>query len=229
MNKIKELIKSNSIVLMIMSSIYNIPFYILNFKKLIKNKIVLRGVFVKNTKLNINGEGNIIIIDKLTRLENVEINMYGDYGKLEIEEKCIIKNSNFWFEDFSSSIIIGKNTTFERVHIASLENNSKVTIGEDCMFSRGIEIRTGDSHAVIDLLTMKKVNKAKDIYIGNHVWVGANVTVLKGVSIPDGCVIGLGSIITKSINERNSIVVGVPAKIVRRSIKWCRENMVEKR
>ena len=54
----------------------------------------------------------------------------------------------------------------------------------------------------------------KPIVIGNDVWIGANVTVLKGVNIGDGAVIGAGSIVTKDIPEY-AIAVGNPAKVIR--------------
>ena len=47
--------------------------------------------------------------------------------------------------------------------------------------------------------------------IGNDVWVGANVTILKGVSIGDGAVIAAGAVVTKDV-EPYAIVGGVPAK-----------------
>lgn len=64
------------------------------------------------------------------------------------------------------------------------------------------------------------VNKYNDfipshakIRIGNNVWLGENVTILKGVSIGDDVVIGCGSIVTKDIPS-NSVAVGVPAKVI---------------
>ena len=51
------------------------------------------------------------------------------------------------------------------------------------------------------------------IKIGNNVCFGQNCTVLKGVEIGDNCIIGYGSLVTKSIPE-NSVAVGRPAKVV---------------
>jgi len=49
------------------------------------------------------------------------------------------------------------------------------------------------------------------IVVGNNVFIGMNTLILPGVSIGDNCVIGAGSIITRSI-EPNSVAVGAPAK-----------------
>ena len=52
------------------------------------------------------------------------------------------------------------------------------------------------------------------IKIGNNVWIGENVILLRGISIGNNCVIGAGSLITKNIPD-NCIVVGNPCKILR--------------
>ncbi|MDC7783887.1 DapH/DapD/GlmU-related protein [Priestia megaterium] len=54
----------------------------------------------------------------------------------------------------------------------------------------------------------------KNCEIGNDVWIGANSTILRGVSVGDGVVIGANSIVTKSVPPY-SIVAGNPAKIVK--------------
>ena len=52
------------------------------------------------------------------------------------------------------------------------------------------------------------------IYIGKRAWLGANVTVLPGVSIGDGAVIAAGAVVTKDV-PANSIAAGIPAKIIK--------------
>ena len=55
------------------------------------------------------------------------------------------------------------------------------------------------------------------LYIGNHVWIGMNATVMKGVTIGEYAIVGAGAIVTKYVPAR-AIVAGVPAKIIK-----CRE------
>jgi acetyltransferase-like isoleucine patch superfamily enzyme len=53
----------------------------------------------------------------------------------------------------------------------------------------------------------------KGIVIEDDVWIGANATILDGVIIGRGCVIGAGSVVTKSLPEY-SVAVGVPARVI---------------
>ena len=52
------------------------------------------------------------------------------------------------------------------------------------------------------------------IKIGNHVWVGAGVTILKGITIGDHAIIRGGSVVNKDVPPY-SVVVGNPAKVVK--------------
>ena len=53
-----------------------------------------------------------------------------------------------------------------------------------------------------------------DIVIGNDVWIGANSTILPGVTIDDGAIIASGAVVTKNV-KKNTIVGGNPAKIIK--------------
>lgn len=53
------------------------------------------------------------------------------------------------------------------------------------------------------------------VHIGRRVWLGANVTVLPGVSIGDGAIIAAGAVVTKDV-PANTIAAGVPAKVVKK-------------
>jgi acetyltransferase-like isoleucine patch superfamily enzyme len=53
--------------------------------------------------------------------------------------------------------------------------------------------------------------------IGRDVWLGAGVTVLGGVSIDDGCVVGAGAVVATNLPS-NSVAVGVPARVIRQRV-----------
>lgn len=219
-NKIRKFLNKHKIALYFISIIFNIPFLVRNIFKINKVNLNIKGAFIGKVKLKIRGKNNKIYIDEFARLDNCEINMFGDNCKLYIGKWAIIKNTNLWFENFSTIIKIGEKTTFENVHIAALEDFNEVYIGDDCMFSRGIEIRTGDSHKILDE-NNSKINNGQSIYIGDHVWLGANTTVLKGVKIYNNSIVGIGSIVTKDIPIK-SLAIGIPAKVKKSNVSWSR-------
>ena len=55
----------------------------------------------------------------------------------------------------------------------------------------------------------------KNIVVGDGVWIGANSTILPGVSIGDGSVVGAGSVVTKDVGP-NVVVAGNPARVLKR-------------
>ena len=57
----------------------------------------------------------------------------------------------------------------------------------------------------------------KDVVIGNDVLIGSNSVILPGVTIGDGAIIAAGSVVIRDV-ESNSIVGGIPAKIIKRRI-----------
>ena len=87
------------------------------------------------------------------------------------------------------------------------------------MFSKNIDIMTGDGHIIYDTDNRQFIC-AKDVTIGNRVWMGMNSAILKGVNIPDGCIIGANSLVTKSFDTPNSAICGSPAKCVKSGLYW---------
>ncbi|EHM02236.1 bacterial transferase hexapeptide repeat protein [Acetobacteraceae bacterium AT-5844] len=55
--------------------------------------------------------------------------------------------------------------------------------------------------------------------IGDHVWIGDDALVLKGVTIGQASIIGARSVVTKDVPP-NSVAVGTPARIIRRNVTW---------
>lgn len=126
----------------------------------------------------------------------------------------------------NGEITIGKNTSVGKLLLVSLEPY-KITIGENCMISYDTEIRNTDSHMIYSLETKKRINYGKEVKIGNNVWIGARVMILKGAEIGNDSIIAAGSIVNKSINP-NTIVAGIPAKEVKNKIYWTREEVMQR-
>lgn len=93
-----------------------------------------------------------------------------------------------------------------------------IEIGENCAISWDVQIMDTDFHKFVDNEKQEKPF-IKPIKIGNHVWVGSRVTILKGVQIGDGAVIAAGSVVTKDVPAK-CVVGGNPAKVIKENIDW---------
>lgn len=171
----------------------------------------------KKFKIVINGNNNSVIIASNCLLDNTVIHINGDNNILIVEKKarfmgpCKINMSN------GAKLHIGENAGIRGVSF--ILDAANISVGKLCMFSYNIIIRNTDSHKVIDLSTNEIVNPSKDIILGEHVWIGHNSTILKGVSIGDDSIVALGAVVTKSC-PANSIIAGNPAKIVKTNVTW---------
>lgn len=89
------------------------------------------------------------------------------------------------------------------------------------MFGPNVTIRGGNHRTDLVgryMITVKDVEKLpendKDVIIEDDVWVGCNVTILKGVIISKGTIVAAGSVVTKSFPPY-SIIGGNPAKLIK--------------
>lgn len=121
----------------------------------------------------------------------------------------------------TNEIIIGHDSTIEGGHLAAIEG-TKITVGDNCMFSSDIEIRTGDSHSIINTVSDKRINPSNDVIIGNHVWLTVHVRVMKGAVLPDNSIVGNFAIVTNKFDKENSVYAGIPAKHIKDNINWDR-------
>lgn len=113
-----------------------------------------------------------------------------------------------------SRIVIGNNTKINNGFVAIAEKSS-ITIGENCLIGTQVEIYDSDFHALsVESRKNGDPHEAIPVQIGNNVFIGSNVRILKGVTIGDGCVIANASLVTKDIPS-NCIASGIPATVVR--------------
>lgn len=100
---------------------------------------------------------------------------------------------------------------------------ASVQIGADCLFARGVVIRTHDAHYIFDRNTHQRINAPTDVVIGDQVWVCADASLFAGARIGTGSVVGARAVTSRSF-EDHVIIAGVPAKVIRRNICWSKDN-----
>lgn len=195
------------------------------------NRFKLRGTKLKNngkpmwhSKFNCRGTGNVIILHKGGTVRNTTFYISGNNNVIEIGEDSSVIDGEFYIEDDNNKILIGSKTRLcGKIHLACTES-TVIEIGNDCLFSSEIVFRTGDSHSLLDM-SQNRINPASDIVIGDHVWIGHRVLVNKGVHIASHTTVGTGALVTKSFDEQNIVIAGVPAKVVKTGVDWCSERI----
>ncbi len=155
----------------------------------------------KNAKIvaccvEIKGENNSLIIADGVYLRDVFIEIIGHNCCITIEKDTIIGHQSYLSAKGESIVL---------------------RVGKECMFSRNVKVMTSDGHPLLQ--NGKVINEAKSITIEDNVWLADNATILKGVVVGQGSVVGINATLTHSI-PKGCVAVGNPAKVVKEGIEW---------
>lgn len=153
-------------------------------------------------KLKVGGHGNVVEFGPHTRIR----------GTLAVGGEGV-------------RLVFGDYTT--TVDIFLVAGWQDILIGKWCMISRRVEIRSNDSHSVVERESGVTLNTPEPVIVGDHVWICAGVHVNKGSRIPSDCIVAAMSFVNRAFEETGVILGGIPAKIIRRGITWNRK-MLEK-
>lgn len=205
------------------------------------NKLI---IFIKKIRLRVNLRKlrKNLDIDKSSILlptTNFNINVKSDDIKVKIGESSMV-GCNFIFESSSGKITIGKRTFINSgTNLISVNN---INIGDDVTIGWNVWIYDHNSHSLNYKYRMEDIKqqrydyynetnfiqnknwdvvKSAPINIGDNVWIGFGVIILKGVTIGEGAVIGAGSVVTKDI-PAYTIAAGNPAVVIKKID--CEEN-----
>lgn len=114
----------------------------------------------------------------------------------------------------SASISIGDGTRLNNNFCAIAEHTS-IEIGRNCLIGTNVEILDSDFHGIkVEQRQMSRPEWARPVSIGDHVFIGSNVKIMKGVTIGPGAVIAHSSVVSNDV-PAGMIVAGNPAKIIR--------------
>lgn len=179
---------------------------------------------------------DIRIIDSNVN-ENTQIYYRAEIKYSDIKENCIIGENtrvrNTILGDYVSierNNLILDSTIGAYTYTGPFDMIFKTSVGKFCSISYGVTIGPPEhdyskltTHPFIydkrfnffeteELLKVSKFDKSCNI--GNDVWIGCNVTILRGVKIGNGAVIGANSLVNKDVPPY-AIVGGVPARIIK--------------
>jgi acetyltransferase-like isoleucine patch superfamily enzyme len=127
---------------------------------------------------------------------------------------CICNGCRITIED-GAKLVLGSDTFInENSRITAYTN---ILIGNGCWIAWDVNIIDTDFHNIIENEIIKKRNA--DVIIKDHVWIGARVIILKGVTIGTGAIIAAGAVVTKDVPPK-CLAAGNPAKIIKENVEW---------
>lgn len=132
----------------------------------------------------------------------------------DVGENVRISENVYLFH--TENISIGSNVSIWPM--SYIEGSGGVSIGNDVSIAHSVTILSEEHKYFDSSVPIKDQGKTyAPVTIKNNVWIGAKATILSGVTIGTGSIVGAGAVVTKDVPD-NSIVVGVPAKIIKKRI-----------
>lgn len=195
------------------------------------NEIDVCEEVLPRIKLKVVGTGNRIVVRRpLPGNGILSIVLVGNGCNVEIGEKVSIGQAlkisiGNQHKDLGPvedvNVSIGRGVGFNGdATIMTYNSHARVEIGDESLFGPGVMVYQTDGHPVYDLATGRITNHVRTLHIGKHVWIGARATLLKNVFVPDGCIVGLGSVVTGRFAEANCVISGNPAACMRKGVAW---------
>lgn len=193
-------------------------YYLVKVSKLVNNNLmkIVKSRIEKST-INIAGIENELQINK-SYISKCIINISGKNNKLIVKNNVKLRDAIIHIRGDNCTVKIDENTTFGGVRIVNVGIKNDIEIGKNCLFADKIEIWASDTHSIFNERN-EMINNEKPITIEDNVWVGSQVTILKGVTIKNNSVIGMGTIVTNNVDS-NTISVGTPNRSVSENITW---------
>lgn len=168
-------------------------------------------------KVTVAGSGNHLRIERLHSAGHFHIEISGG-ARVVIGADCALGNL-FIHADRQARLEIGPDSAFNGQTRLMLHETASLRIGRACLFAGEVEVTVSDMHSLIDTRTGERTNPAKDIVIGDRVWIGQRAMILKGAKIGAGAAIGAGSVVTGEI-PGNCVAAGVPCRVLHTDRTW---------
>lgn len=188
-----------------------------------RNQIRMASVRANShLQMNILGDDNELVLNG--ELRHVSINVEGSNNRIVVNAGSFLTWTELTILANDSEITVGLNAIVrgKPSHpnvLLTRGEPSRIVIGDGCICSYGIEMRTSDSHPILNAQN-ERINLSSDIVLEDHVWIGTRCMVLKGAYIGSGSILAASSVLTRRRIGGNMIAAGIPARVIREGIRW---------
>lgn len=125
-----------------------------------------------------------------------------------------------------SDIILNADVVGTRSPVLDARNGGSIVAAPDQLWAANVYVATDDMHRLEDVATGARVNSfGAHIRLGEHVWLGRDVTVTGHVEIGDGAVVGARSLVRGMKVAARTAVAGTPARVIREGVTWRAEDI----
>jgi acetyltransferase-like isoleucine patch superfamily enzyme len=167
----------------------------------------------KTSSFQKNGPGSLELNKKWSNKDPFKTLLsMGEMAKLTLNGSFSIFSGSRIYINQNAELSLGSGYINHGLTISVFES---ISIGNNVAISENVSIRDSDNHRLID----STGQTTAPIKIGNHVWIGMNVTILKGTEIGDNSVIAAGAVVSGKFPP-NCLIAGVPGKVIRENINW---------
>ena len=183
------------------------------------NKIIGYYPKVNNSTITFIGENNILYCEQGVELVDSELRFEGNNSIIYLSSNR--HKYKLYVRIFNNSVcFMGKDNYINQKLTIRLSEQKHCFIGDNGIISMNIVIRNADAHLIYSCSTGKRINESKSVFIGDHVWIGQDVRILKGAQIDSGSIVGAMSVVAGKRIMHNSSWAGNPCKLISDDVFW---------
>lgn len=189
------------------------------------NNKVIGNFELHNSKIIFEGDGNVLIsnVDRgPAKLVNAILAFKGNNSVVFLGESGDNASHQIDLQVYNDNYCyIGNYTRFNGyskvIDIVCAEKGN-LFIGDDCGIANAARFQMSDIHPIFDGKSKERINHAKSVFIGDHVWIGPDARIMKGTQIGSGSIVGLNSVVSGKLIPSNVIWGGNPARVIKKDI-----------
>lgn len=184
-----------------------------DIENLKKNRII-GNPEMNRSQIIFKGDNNLFYCEGNVKLDNAKFTFNGNNSIVYLSSAINSKYSFNLVIYNDSTFFIGREGNMSSPININIQENQNVVIGAEVTISSGVNIRTADIYPIYDNLKKERINFAKSVFIGDHVWIGHLAYISRGVQIGSGSIIENYSFVPHNVRiPSNSVSFGNPVRI----------------